>query len=74
MQALRLSNKKVLEVSLCFDSTVKVIHQQEEEKSKLESQLNQSLKNESFDRLAGGVVHNYNNILNVHLGNTPTQA
>lgn len=54
-------------VGLYIDITAK--KSVEEEKEKLSQQLIQAQKLESIGRLAGGVAHDYNNMLEVILGN-----
>jgi PAS domain S-box-containing protein len=53
-------------ISIARDITER--RRSEEEKSKLQNQLQQSQKMESVGRLAGGVAHDFNNMLGVILG------
>ena len=57
--------RKILQLSL---QDITGHKQAEEEKDKLQLQLLQSQKMESVGRLAGGVAHDYNNMLGVILG------
>ena len=53
-------------LSLLYDSTDRKKAQEEQEK--LQAQLQQAQKMESVGRLAGGVAHDYNNMLGVIIG------
>lgn len=54
----------------CIFSDITERKRAEEEKEKLQVQLNQSQKMESVGRLAGGVAHDFNNMMGVILGHT----
>ena len=59
--------------ALYFDSTIVDItaqRQAEEEKEKLQAQLFQAQKVEAIGTLAGGIAHNFNNLLMGIMGNT----
>ena len=66
---LRDSNDNIIGFSGIGRDITERIHA-EEDKIKLESQLYQAQKMESIGRLAGGVAHDFNNMLTVILGHT----
>jgi PAS domain S-box-containing protein len=64
----RLATTGTLTVVVLTDITAR--KQTEEERDRLHTQLNQAQKIESIGRLAGGVAHDYNNMLTVIIGYT----
>ena len=62
-----IENGKTVRLQGCFQDITR-FKRAEEEKHLLESQLQQAQKMESVGRLAGGVAHDFNNMLGVILG------
>jgi PAS domain S-box-containing protein len=57
-------------LSISFARDISERKRAEEEKEKIQVQLNQAQKMESVGRLAGGVAHDFNNMLGVILGHS----
>jgi two-component system, cell cycle sensor histidine kinase and response regulator CckA len=65
-EAITLADDRQVMLSLFYDQTER--KKSEAEQKKLQNQLLQALKMESIGRLAGGVAHDYNNMLGVIIG------
>lgn len=66
-ELVTMAGKKVI-LGMLYDESERKAH--EKERAKLQQQLTQAQKMESIGRLAGGVAHDYNNMLSIIVGYT----
>jgi len=69
---LKPSSERVrpLEIFSSLISQIVILKKEQEEKKKIEAQLQQAQKMESIGTLTGGIAHDFNNILGIIVGNT----
>lgn len=70
LEAVKVQDEECVSVCRLVISDITELKQAEVEKERLEARLHQAQKMESIGRLAGGVAHDFNNMLMVIIGYT----